>query len=748
MAIDPNNLAGTAHVTFDDEFNSLSLWSPSNPTGTWATTFWYQDPNGNGSTLAGNGEQEWYINSNYGPTSSVKPWTDSNGVLTLTAAPASAATSSQINGYSYTSGEVNTYHSFSQLYGYFEMKAQLPAGQGFWPAFWLMPENGAWPPELDVMEVLGNATTTLYNTVHSEATGTHTATGDGGVTVADMSTGYHTYGVDWEPDFITFYFDGQAIYKTATPADMNTPMYMIANLAAGGYWPGNVTPGSVGQMNIDYIRAYASGAAAGGSTPTAPTAPAAPTTPTTPTNGGSSSTPTTPAAPSTSTSSTGQTFTSDNAGDHWTGTTGNDVFNMGRGGDVVTGNGGTDTFRFAEVPWAGGHITDFGGQDVLDLAFLKTYGYTGSNPIADGHVKLVADGQGGTQVWADLDGLPVGSGTWLVTTLDHIGAANLSWQNGVLVDPPSGGSGSGSSTAPSTPTTPSAPSSSTGQTFTSDNAGDHWTGTAGNDTFNLGRGGDVVTGGGGNDTFKFAQVPWAGGHITDFSAGDTLDLSAMFKAYGYTGANPLADGHLKFVSDGAGGTQVWVDLDGLPVGTGGTWLVTDLDHVASSSLSVSGGVITESGSPTSTGSGSSSTGGSSTAGGGSSSTTAGQTFTSDNNGDHWTGTAGNDTFILGRGGDVVTGNGGNDTFVQHETPWTAGHITDFSAGDTMDLSGMLAIDGYKSGDAVAEGYLKITADAAGEAQIWSHLGGQWWLVDTLDHVAPSSLHVNGAFITG
>ena len=258
MAIDPNNLQGTAHVTFDDEFNSLSLWNGSS--GTWSTTFWYLDPaSSNGNTLDGNGEQEWYINSNYGPTSSVKPWTNANGILTLTAAPASADISPLINGYGYTSGEVNSYHSFSQTYGYFEMRAQLPSGQGFWPAFWLMPEGGAWPPELDVMEVLGSDTTRLYNTVHSLQTGSHTVAGDGGVTVADMSSGYHTYGVDWEPDYITWYFDGQAVYQTATPGDMHQPMYMIANLAAGGYWPGSVTPGSVGQMNVDYIRAYAPG---------------------------------------------------------------------------------------------------------------------------------------------------------------------------------------------------------------------------------------------------------------------------------------------------------------------------------------------------------------------------------------------------------------------------------------------------------------------------------------------------------
>src|SRR6185312_16080477 len=132
----------------------------------------------------------------------------------------------------------------------------------------------------------------------------------------------------------------------------------------------------------------------------------------------------------------------------------------------------------------------------------------------------------------------------------------------------------------------------------------------------------------------------------------------------------------------------------------------------------------------------------------SSSSVTGQTFTSDNNGDHTTGTAGNDPFNVGRGGDVLTGNGGNDTFVFHETPWNGAHITDFTSGDILDLTGMLAIDGYKSGDAAAEGYLKVTADSAGEAQVWSHLNGQWWLAATLDHEPASSLHVSGAFITG
>src|ERR1700750_820386 len=104
-------MTSTATLTFDDEFNALSLWNGTS--GTWDTTAQYASLTGNGYSLPSNGEQEWYINSNYAPTSSVQPWTVNNGVMTLTAAPASSAISSLINGYEYTSGQINTSQSFS-----------------------------------------------------------------------------------------------------------------------------------------------------------------------------------------------------------------------------------------------------------------------------------------------------------------------------------------------------------------------------------------------------------------------------------------------------------------------------------------------------------------------------------------------------------------------------------------------------------------------------------------------------------
>ena len=255
--IDPTNLKATATMTFDDEFNKLSLWNGK--TGTWDTNYWYNPLHGNGGSLDSNGEQEWYINSNDSRTRAVKPWHVQNGVLTLTGNPAPSNIQPLINGYQYTSGEINSYHAFSQKYGYFEIRCQLPAGQGTWPAFWLLPENGSWPPEIDILEVLGQQPSILYTSAHGEKNGQEVNYGTQ-TRVPNTSKAFHTYGVDWESDYLTWYFDGKQIYKLKTPAGFDVPMYIETNLALGGNWGGDVnnTTPFPSNMKVDYIRVYES----------------------------------------------------------------------------------------------------------------------------------------------------------------------------------------------------------------------------------------------------------------------------------------------------------------------------------------------------------------------------------------------------------------------------------------------------------------------------------------------------------
>lgn len=128
------------------------------------------------------------------------------------------------------SGHLNTRGLWSQTYGYYEVTARVPAGQGAFPApLWLMPASGARYAEGDVMEALGADCTVFYQSVHSAAGSTSHV-----VRAADVCGGYHTYGLWWAPDQLVWFFDGKETARQPTPADMNGPAYLLENLAVGG----------------------------------------------------------------------------------------------------------------------------------------------------------------------------------------------------------------------------------------------------------------------------------------------------------------------------------------------------------------------------------------------------------------------------------------------------------------------------------------------------------------------------------
>ena len=239
-------------LTFSDDFNSLDLWDGQS--GTWESNYWWGDPNG--TTLADNNELQWYIDTDYGPTQSANPFSVDNGILTITASQTPEAIKSHTNGYDYTSGMLTSFQSSAQTYGYYEMRADMPDTQGAWPAFWLIPADGSWPPELDVIELVGQNPNRLVMTAHSNETGSHTQ--DRNIAQVADTDGFHTYGVRWAPEKITWYYDGVEVAQTETPSDMHDPMYMIVNLAVGGMAgaPTN-NPTDPAEMQIDYIRAYA-----------------------------------------------------------------------------------------------------------------------------------------------------------------------------------------------------------------------------------------------------------------------------------------------------------------------------------------------------------------------------------------------------------------------------------------------------------------------------------------------------------
>ncbi len=157
----------------------------------------------------------------------------------------------------YTSGMVSSYGKFAQKYGRFEICARFPKGKGLWPAFWLLPASKAWPPEIDVLEILGHDLTCVYFTNHWRATTAGTINVQGQLRGIDFSAGFHTFTLDWKPDVLVWSVDGVERYRTREHVPQE-PMYVLANLAVGGNWPGfpDASTPFPAQMEIDYIRVW------------------------------------------------------------------------------------------------------------------------------------------------------------------------------------------------------------------------------------------------------------------------------------------------------------------------------------------------------------------------------------------------------------------------------------------------------------------------------------------------------------
>jgi len=171
----------------------------------------------------------------------------------------------------YLSGIITSYDSFKMTHGYVEARAKLPAGRGLWPAFWMLPthyvEN---VPEIDVMEFLGHQPDRLYNTYHFfdvPAGWQLVSSPSFPVFSEDWTQDFHTFGMEWTPRRITWYVDGVETHsitdRDTHPSGRkytiaNQAMYLLANLAVGGTWPGNAnaTTPFPATYEIDYIRAY------------------------------------------------------------------------------------------------------------------------------------------------------------------------------------------------------------------------------------------------------------------------------------------------------------------------------------------------------------------------------------------------------------------------------------------------------------------------------------------------------------
>lgn len=226
---------GKWQLIFQDEFIGTEL-----DFSIWNTCYPWLD-NG-GCTNSGNNELEWYQPDDVFVE---------NGLLKL------QAQKRTINGFPYSSGMISSHEKFDFTYGYIEARLKVPVGKGLWPAFWLLPSSREWPPEIDIHEILGHTTSTVHLTLHYKQPGfPHLSSGSSYIG-PDFSADFHTFAVLWEPQGITWYVDGVERYFVENDIPAQS-MYIIANLAVGGDWPGSPDENTPfpSTYDIDYIRVW------------------------------------------------------------------------------------------------------------------------------------------------------------------------------------------------------------------------------------------------------------------------------------------------------------------------------------------------------------------------------------------------------------------------------------------------------------------------------------------------------------
>lgn len=234
---------------FNDTFENLNNWQAVVEPG----------------QQTGNNEYEYYTNR---PVNVQVTTTSAGRALELHAQKES------YSGYSYTSGKVHSTKQFGP-YGFFNVRALVPKGNGLWPAIWMLPNGavnkyGTWAAcgEIDIMETVCTHNQ-AYSTLHFGGAYPHNVQyPTGGSNAYPFSIDWsvpHNFAVEWEPTYMTFWFDANIIngqiqgrqiltipsskwysqnsqgvrYPGNAPFDVATNI--VLNVAIGGNWPCSIS---------------------------------------------------------------------------------------------------------------------------------------------------------------------------------------------------------------------------------------------------------------------------------------------------------------------------------------------------------------------------------------------------------------------------------------------------------------------------------------------------------------------------
>lgn len=240
---------------FDGTSLDASIWNIEQEEGVWNT--------------GSNQELQHYTSDNV----TVGSDEDGNNCLIIT------AKDEDYDGYSFTSGRINTSGKFAFRYGKIEARIKLPdLADGLWPAFWLLGNTtDVWPAcgEVDIMEAghadgieAGTQNTLFGGALHWEYEDDYAGYGTTAESSTALNSDYHTFTMEWSDTNISMYLDDSstAYYSMDVDGDdaeefRDYSMYIVVNLAVGGMYPGIYDDASISapmpaELLVDYIKVY------------------------------------------------------------------------------------------------------------------------------------------------------------------------------------------------------------------------------------------------------------------------------------------------------------------------------------------------------------------------------------------------------------------------------------------------------------------------------------------------------------
>ncbi len=181
------------------------------------------------------------------------------------------------NGHQWTSARLTTRGKVTFLYGKIDIRAKVPVHKGNWAAGWTLGDEYidelSWPycGEIDILECVGYEIDNVtgdgkaHASIHCGAY--YFKLGNQPTKILDvknMNAEFHDYTIEWTPDYIKAFVDGQEYFdyndtKTELAWPYNKAQNLILNLAIGGGWGGlkglDETMESQ-KLIIDHVRVY------------------------------------------------------------------------------------------------------------------------------------------------------------------------------------------------------------------------------------------------------------------------------------------------------------------------------------------------------------------------------------------------------------------------------------------------------------------------------------------------------------